>query len=192
MHIHERSYSTLSSKRSLQQSQKRKEKENAENSPSIPEQQDLLEKECQPSSPKCLRSLIGRPLYRKNKCLWCRKGSDKKNPTRKIGKLMQISTLSGWIEFKRHMVSIKDELLCLQLSKLAEAVSAFLDPFAADLMYHFPRWRDYISNLHFDPKETIHLQNLTYSDMKQIYLKGRSDYFCRAQNLITSITSTWI
>ena len=124
MHIYERSYSRLSSKRSLQQSQKRKEKENAENSSSIPEQQDLLEKECQPSSPKGLRSLIGGPLYCKNKCLWCRKGSDKKNPTRKIGKLMQISTLSGWIEFKRHMASIKDELLCLQLSKLVEAVSA--------------------------------------------------------------------
>ena len=50
-HIHERCYITLSSKWSLQQSWKRKEKENAANSPTIPEQHDLQEKECQPSSP---------------------------------------------------------------------------------------------------------------------------------------------
>ena len=90
LHVHERCYITLSSKRSLQQSRKRKEKENAENSPTIPEQQDLQEKECQPSSPKRLRSSIGGPLYHKNKCVWCMKGSDKKNPTRKTGKLMRI------------------------------------------------------------------------------------------------------
>ena len=50
-HIHERCYITLSFKWSLQQSWKRKEKENAANSPTIPEQHDLQEKECQPSSP---------------------------------------------------------------------------------------------------------------------------------------------
>ena len=39
------------------------------------------------------------------------KGSDKSNPTRKTRKLMQVSTLSGWREFKRHTVNIKEELL---------------------------------------------------------------------------------
>ena len=61
--------------------------------------------------------------------------------------------------------------MCVRLSKLVEAVSALLDPFAADFMYHFACWRDYISNLHFDPKEAMHLQNVTYSEMKQMFLK---------------------
>ena len=51
---------------------------------------------------------------------------------------MRISTLSRWREFKRHTVNIKNKLLRVQLSKLVEAVSALSDPFAADLMYHFP------------------------------------------------------
>ena len=50
---------------------------------------------------------------------------------------MRISTLSGWREFKRHTVNIRDELLRVQLSKYVEAASALSDPFAADLMYHF-------------------------------------------------------
>ena len=65
------------------------------------------------------------------------KGSDKKSPTRKTGKLMRISTLSRWREFKRHTVNIKNQFLRVQLSKLVEAVSALSDPFAVDLMYHF-------------------------------------------------------
>ena len=77
LHVHERCYITLSSKRPLQQSRKRKEKENAENYPTTPEQQDLLEKECQPSSPKRLQSSTGETFYH-NKCVWCMKGSDKK------------------------------------------------------------------------------------------------------------------
>ena len=99
------------------------------------------------------------------------KGSDKKSPTRKTGKLMRISTLSRWREFKRHTVNIKNQLLRVQLSKLVEAVSALSDPFAVDLMYHFLCQRDYISNLHFDPKEAMYLQNATYSEMKQMFLK---------------------
>ena len=111
LHIHERCYITLSSRRSLQQSRKRKETENAEKFPTISEQQNFQEKECQPSSPKRLRSSTGGPLYHKNKCVWCMKGSDKSNPTRKTRKLKQVSTLSGWREFKRHTVNIKEELL---------------------------------------------------------------------------------
>ena len=131
-----------------------------------------LQRECQPSSPKRLRSSIGGPIYHKNKYVWCMKGSDKKNPTRKTQKLMQISTLSGWREFKRYTINIKGELLHDQLSKLVEAVFALSDPFSADLMYHFPCWRDYISNLHFDPKEAMHLQNVAYSEIKQLFLKN--------------------
>ena len=52
------------------------------------------------------------------------KGSDKKKPTSKTQKLMQISTLLGWRKFKRYTINIKDELLCVQLYKLLEAVSA--------------------------------------------------------------------
>ena len=108
LHVRERYYITLSSRQSLQQSRERKEKENAENCPTIPQQQDLQEKECQPYLPKRLRSSIVGPLYHKNKCVWCMKGSDKKSPTQKTGKLMRISTLSRWREFKRHTVNIKN------------------------------------------------------------------------------------
>ena len=69
------------------------------------------------------------------------------------------------------MVTVKDELLRVQLSKIVEAGSALSDPFAADLMYHFSCWRDYISNPHFDPKEVMYLQNVTYSEMKQMFFK---------------------
>ena len=69
---------TLSFKVSLQQSRKRKEKENAEKTPTSPAQQDLREEECQPSSLKRLQSSIGGPIYHKNKCVWCMKGFDKK------------------------------------------------------------------------------------------------------------------
>ena len=69
---------TLSFKVSLQQSRKRKEKENAEKTPTSPAQQDLQEEESQPSSLKRLQSSIGGPIYHKNKCVWCMKGFDKK------------------------------------------------------------------------------------------------------------------
>ena len=65
--FYERCYITLSSKWPLQQSRKRKEKENAENSPTIPEQQDLQEKECKTSSSKRWRCSIGGPIYQNNK-----------------------------------------------------------------------------------------------------------------------------
>ena len=106
----------------------------------------------------------------------------------KTGKLMQISTLSRWRRFKRHTVNIKDELLRTQLSKLVEAVSARSDPFAADLMYHFPCWRDYISNLHFDPKKTVHLQNATYSEIKQMFFR-KVDQIIFAEHKIQSFQS---
>ena len=137
LYFHEKSYITLSSKRSIQHFWKRKEEENDEKSPTIPEQQDLQEKECQTISPKRLRFSIGGPVYHKNKWVWCIKGSDKKDPAPKTGKLMLISTLTEWREFKIHTVNIKDKLLRLQLSKLVQAISALLDPLAADLMYHF-------------------------------------------------------
>ena len=101
---------------------------------------------------------------------------------------MQISTLSRWRRFKRHTVNIKDELLRTQLSKLVEAVSARSDPFAADLMYHFPCWRDYISNLHFDPKKKVHLQNATYSEIKQMFFR-KVDQIIFAEHKIQSFQS---
>ena len=86
--------------------------------------------------------------------------------TQKTGKLVQTWTLSGWTEFKRRTVNIKDELLRVQLSKLFEAASALSDSFAGD-----DDCQDDISNLHFGLKEAMHLQNLTYSEMKQMFLK---------------------
>ena len=57
-------------------------------------------------------------------------------------------------------------MLRVQLSKLFEAASALSDSFAGD-----DDCQDYISNLHFGLKEAMHLQNLTYSEMKQMFLK---------------------
>ena len=79
-------------------------------------------------------------------------------------------------------------MLRVRLSKLVEAVSALSDPFAADFMYHFACWRDYISNLHFDPKEAMHLQNVTYSEMKQMFLK-KVDQIIFAEHEIRSLQS---
>ena len=79
---------------------------------------------------------------------------DKKNRSRKTGKLTQISALTIWREFKRHTIDIKDELLRARLSKLVEAVSAPSDQFVADLMYHFLCWQDHISNC-ISPKRDL-------------------------------------
>ena len=86
LYFHEKSYITLSSKRSIQHIWKRKEEENDEKSPTIPEQQDLQEKEFH----KRLRFSIGWPVYHKNKWVWCIKGSDKKDPATKTGELMLV------------------------------------------------------------------------------------------------------
>ena len=67
--VHERCYITLSAKRSLHQFQKKKEKENAEKIPAIPEQQDLLGEKFKPSSPKRLQFSTGGPSYHENKCV---------------------------------------------------------------------------------------------------------------------------
>ena len=74
------------------------------------------------------------------------------------------------------------------MSKLVEAVSALSDPFAADLVYHFPCWRDYISNLHFDPKEAMHLPNVTDSEMKYMLFK-KVDQIVFADHKIPSLKS---
>ena len=57
---------------------KKKGEKNAEKTLKILDDQGLQEKECQPSSPKRFRSSICGPLYHKNICVWCMKGSDKK------------------------------------------------------------------------------------------------------------------
>ena len=131
-------------------------------------------------------SSIGRPLYHKNKCVYDRFWQ--KNHTRKTGKLMRISTLSRWREFKRHTININDALWHVRLSELFEAVSALLDLFAADRMYHLLCWRDYISSLHFGPKEAVHLQSETYSEMKQMFFK-KVDQIIFAEHEIWSLQS---
>ena len=84
---------------------------------------------------------------------------------------MRISTFSGWRELKDTKFTIKVTFSPVQLSKIVEAGSALSDPFAADLMCHFPCRRDYISNSSFDPNEATYLQNVTFSEMKQMFFK---------------------
>lgn len=189
-YIHTNCYITVSSKRSLQQSKNRnKEKENSGKRSENPEIHDQdSEKECQPSSPKRLRSSIGGPLYSKDKCVWCMKGPDTKHPARKTGKLMRISTASGWREFKRHTVMVIDELLRVRLSKLVESISALSDAFASDIMYHHSCWMEHISHNQFDPDEAIHLQNVTYSEMKNIFLR-KIDHIIFSEHEIRSLQS---
>ena len=83
----------------------------------------LAGKRMSTSSPKCLRS--DWRLYRKNKCAWCMKGSDKKNGTRKNGKLMRISTFWGWKGFKDTW----------SLSKMNCCVSSYLRLLKLDLLF---------------------------------------------------------
>ena len=101
---------------------------------------------------------------------------------------MRISTLSGWREFKRHTININDALWHVRLSEPFEAVSALLDLFAADRMYHLPCWRDYISSLDFGPKEAMHLQSETYSEIKQMFFK-KVDQIIFAEHEIRSLQS---
>ena len=173
--VHKSCYISISSKRKLGQAMKRKEKgyDEKEMNSSCAQQDDTVEveKEAQPSSPKRLRSSIGGPLHEKDKCVWCMKGADTKHPDRKTGtKLLRISTLSGWREFKRHTVNIKDELLRVRLSKLVESISALSDVFATDVYYHHSCWLQHI-HMQIDPSDAIHLQNVTYCEMKQIFFK---------------------
>ena len=55
--------------------------------------------------------------------------------------------------------------------------------FAADLMYHFPCWQDYISNLYFDPKEVMHLEKVTYSKIKQMFFKKVDQIICAGHEI---------
>ena len=83
---------------------------------------------------------------------------------------MRISTASGWREFKRHTVWIEDEMLRLRLSRLVESTDALSDAFAADIMYHHSCYLDHITN-RFSTDKGIHLQNVTYSEMKHLFLR---------------------
>ena len=55
--------------------------------------------------------------------------------------------------------------------------------FAADLMYYFPCWQDYISNLYFDPKEVMHLEKVTYSKIKQMFFKKVDQIICAGHEI---------
>ena len=99
------------------------------------------------------------------------KGFDKRNLTGETAKLMRISTLQRWRDFKRHTINNKDELLDVLLCKLFDAVSALSNPFPVNLMYHFPCWPDYVSNLQFYLKEAMHLQIMNYSELKKMLFK---------------------
>ena len=167
-YMHHNCYLTLSSSRKLKQTLKRKEKENTETTSKGLEHCDENEEECPPSTPKRLRSSLGGPIHSKDKCIWCMIGADSKHPNRKTGKLFRISTKSGWREFRRHTIYVKEDLLRVRLSKLIETTS---DAFAADIMYHHSYWMKHITNSQIDADEAMHLQNVTYSEMKHIFFK---------------------
>ena len=114
------------------------------------------------------------------------KGPDTKHPNRRNAKLMRISTASGWREFKRHTVWIEDEILRLRLSRLVESTDALSDAFAADVMYHHSCYLDHINR--FSTDEGIHLQNVTYSEMKHLFLR-RVDEIIFTEHEIRSLQS---
>ena len=171
-YMHNSCYITVCSNRSLDQAKNRKEKEGLIR-PSQDQVDEAVEEDsCQSPEPKRLRSSIDGPLSCKDKCVWCRKGPDKKHPNRKTPKLLRISTLSGWRQFKRHTVLVEDEEIRARLSKIVESTEALSDPFAADIMYHHLCWMEYVANNNkFDQDKAVHIQNVTYLEMKHIFLR---------------------
>ena len=163
-------YITLSSSRMLEQAEKRKENEErvvAENEGNVKDDDIPL----QPPSPKRLRSSVGILHYPKTKCVWCMKGSDKKHPNRKTGKLYRLETHSAWRAFQRHTVLIEDEAMRLRIERLAESTSLLADPFANDIMYHQRCWLEHVTNNVFKEENAAHLQNVTYFEMKNLFLR---------------------
>ena len=121
-------------------------------------------------SPKRLRSSLGVLYYPKTHCVWCMEGIDNRHPERKKGNLCRIETNQGWRAFKRHTVLIKDSKLRERIERVAESTSQLSDPFAADIVYHYSCWMDYITNPLQLPTAG-HFENVTQFEMKNLFLR---------------------
>ena len=120
-------------------------------------------------SKKRLRSSMEGPLYDKTKCVWCMKGEDVKHPDRVNSNLSRISTHSAWQRFKRQPLLIQENSqLSDRLSRLIDSISALSDPFASNIHYHRSCWQKYISHREIDYDDTIHLQNVSLSDVANL------------------------
>ena len=96
-YLHHNCYITISSSQKLKLAQNRARKRAAE--------ADCMHNEsgahCSiefpdyPQLKKHLRSSVLGPLHNKSMCVWCRKGTDKKNSNKKNSKLSRISTISA-------------------------------------------------------------------------------------------------
>ena len=169
VYMHANCYLTLSSSRKLEQSGKRKEQDIAKYaSEKSVESVESEGKETFSSASKRLRSSIGGPVHAKDKCIWCMKIADAKHPDRNTAQLLRISTMSGWRVFKRHTVHLKEDLLRTRLTKLVDSIS---DVFAADVRYHHSCWMKYITNNLVDSTTSMHLQNVTQSEMRNIFFR---------------------
>ena len=96
---------------------------------------------------------------------------DDRHPDRKKGSLSRIETTSGWQAFKRHTVQIEDKELRVRIEQVAESTSQLLDPFAADIVYHHSCWMKYVTNPLHRPYLTTHCENVTYFEMKNLFLR---------------------
>ena len=161
---------TLCSPRHLEQAQARNQRSlsvSCDDSLDLPESTSPTK----PPSPKRLRSSIGFLYHPKTACVWCMKGEDDRHPDRKTGKLQRIETTSGWRAFKRHTVLIEDKELRVRIERVAESTSQLLDPFAADIVYHPSCWMRYVSHPLQRPCTTGHFENVTFFEMKNLFLR---------------------
>ena len=166
-YMHSSCYISISSSAVLQKYRLRKDNESknaqCEASEDLPAQSALCDEKAEGPSPKRLRSSVGGPLHDKTKCVWCMQGRDMRNPNRKKGQLLRITTPAAWRSFKRHTILIEDEELRDRLTRLIESTTALSDPYANDIMYHHACWMKHIHNTHFKTDDAIHLQNVSLS-----------------------------
>ena len=122
-------------------------------------------------SPKRLRSSLGVLYIPLTHCVWCMEGTDDRHPERKKAKLSRIETDQGWRAFKRHTVLIKDSKMRERIERVATSTSKLSDPFAADIVYHYSCWMDYITNPLQLPTAG-HFENVTQFEMKNLFLRS--------------------
>ena len=152
--MHSSCYTTMSSKRSLFQAQKRKHaSEENFDSESMPDERITTP---EVSVFKKLRSSTG-TLHNKNLCVWCMKGEHKKiDRSKKI-----LSTVDAWNKFKLHTVNLQDENMRHRIDTLITSIPDSRTAFGLEIRYHRGCWRMYVSyQWPLSEDDTEHLQGV--------------------------------
>ena len=160
-YMHSSCYTTLSSKRSLSQAEKRKRKseESLERDKTPDQQGHYLEA----SAPKKLHSSMG-VLHNKVLCVWCGvyKSSDRDK------RLLLLSTVDAWTKFKIHTVRLEDDVIRKRLDTASIPYSQ--TAFVLEIRYYCGCWRKYVSNHKpLSDESTQHLQLVNFREAQTLF-----------------------